>query len=51
MNSSPPDRREYWKIYRTASSDPQTLVHVYYEAQTLRVKRIVLDLRRGAPAR
>mgnify|MGYP003547213249 FL=1 len=39
------------KIYRTASSDPQTLVHVYYEAQTLRVKRIVLDLRRGAPAR
>lgn len=39
------------EIYRTASSDPQTLVHVYYEAQTLRVKRIVLDLRRGAKAR
>jgi hypothetical protein len=39
------------EIYRTAGSDPQTLVHVYYEAQTLRVKRIVLDLYQGAPAR
>jgi hypothetical protein len=39
------------EIYRTAGSDPQTLVHVYYEAQTLRVKRIVLDLHRAAPPR
>jgi hypothetical protein len=39
------------EVYRTASSDPQTLVHVYYEARTLRVKRIVLDLRREAPVR
>jgi hypothetical protein len=39
------------EIYRTASSAPQTLVHVYYEEQTLRVKRIVLDLGRGAHAR
>lgn len=36
------------EIYRTASSDPQTLVHVYYDPHTLRVKRIVLDLPRGA---
>lgn len=39
------------EIFRTAGSDPQTLVHVYYEPQTLRVKRIVLDLRRGATSR
>ncbi len=39
------------EIFRTAGSDPQTLIHVYYEPQTLRVKRIVLDLRRGATSR
>jgi hypothetical protein len=35
------------KIYRTASNDPHTLVHVYYEPRTLRVRRIVLDLPQG----
>lgn len=39
------------EIFRKAGTDPQTLVHVYYEPQTLRVKRIVLDLRRGATPR
>jgi hypothetical protein len=39
------------EIYRTASSDPRTLVHVYYEPQTLRVKRIVLDLPQGVKPR
>lgn len=39
------------EIFREAGTDPQTLVHVYYEPQTLRVKRIVLDLRRGATPR
>lgn len=37
------------ETYRTAGSDPRTLVHVYYEPRTLRVKRIVLDLHPGAP--
>lgn len=36
------------EIYRKASSDPRTLIHVYYEPRTLRVKRIVLDLPQGA---
>jgi hypothetical protein len=39
------------EILRAAGNDPQTLVHVYYEPQTLRVKRIVLDLHRGATPR
>ncbi len=39
------------EIYRTASSNPQMLVHVFYEPQTLRVKRIVLDIPRGSQAR
>ncbi|MBL8198679.1 MAG: hypothetical protein JNJ67_07045 [Chromatiales bacterium] len=39
------------ELLRRAGADPQTLVHVYYEPQTLRVKRIVLDLRRGATTR
>lgn len=35
------------EIYHTASSNPQTLVHVFYEPQTLRVTRVVLDIPRG----
>jgi hypothetical protein len=29
--------------FRAAAADPKTLVYVYYEPQTRRVKRIVLD--------
>jgi hypothetical protein len=36
------------EIYRTLSRNPRTLVHVFYEPQTLRVSRVVLDLPRGA---
>jgi hypothetical protein len=39
------------EIYRVASSDPRTLVHVYYEPETLRVKRITLDVHREAAPR
>jgi len=39
------------EIYRTASSNPQTLIHVFYEPQTLRVRRVVLDLPRGGQPR
>lgn len=39
------------EIFRTASNDPQTLVHVFYEPQTLRVSRVVLDIPRGAQPR
>ena len=31
------------EAFRAAASNPQTLVYVYYEPQTRRVKRIVLD--------
>ncbi len=39
------------EIYRAASSNPQALVHVFYEPQTLRVRRVVLDLPRGTQTR
>ncbi len=39
------------EIYRAASGNPQTLVHVFYEPQTLRVRRVVLDLPRATQPR
>lgn len=39
------------EILRTASSDPQTLIHVFYEPQTLRVSRVVLDIPQGVQPR
>lgn len=36
------------EIYRAANRDPRTLVHIFYEPQTLRVSRVVLDLSPGA---
>jgi hypothetical protein len=39
------------RIFRTASSNPQMLVHVFYEPQTLRVNRVALDLPRGVQPR
>jgi hypothetical protein len=31
------------EAFRAAANNPKTLVHVYYEPQTRRVKRVVLD--------
>ena len=31
------------EAFRAAATNPKTLVHVYYEPQTRRVKRVVLD--------
>lgn len=43
----PASQAEVLEIYRTASSNPQTLVHVFYEPQTLRVQRVMLDIPAG----
>jgi len=43
----PVDQAAFLAAYQAAATEPKTLVYVYYEPQTQRVKRIVLD----APAR
>ncbi len=47
----PASQAEVLEIYRTASSNQQTLVHVFYEPQTLRVQRVMLDIPAEAPSR
>lgn len=42
-------RKELLAAFKQAALEPATLVYVYYEPQTKRVKRVVLDRRTEAP--
>ncbi len=42
------NRKEWQAAFQQAALQPATLIYVYYEPQTRRVKRLVLDRRPGA---